>query len=148
MERGDDCGRGESHGMCGSKEREAAGKSQVSFGWLRDTYCPGNWRKRTKAGWGREAPNRIRSYGSFRVLPPPQLSTTSVLPVPASLRGFSPENWARCHKQPFENISIENVQVRSERGLLKTCKVCSRGSVFACSASEFENKSPGKHLHF
>lgn len=50
MKRGDDRGRGESHGMCGSEEREAAGKSGVSLGWLRDTYCPGNRRKRTKAG--------------------------------------------------------------------------------------------------
>lgn len=34
MERGDDRGRGESHGMCGSKEREAAGKSQSALaGW-------------------------------------------------------------------------------------------------------------------
>lgn len=31
-------------------ERESSWKSGVILGWLRDTYCSGNRRKRTKAG--------------------------------------------------------------------------------------------------
>lgn len=50
MEREDDPGRGGGAGHVEEWRTVPARKSRVILGWLRDTYCPGNRRRRIKAG--------------------------------------------------------------------------------------------------
>lgn len=132
MEREGDRGRGESHGMWRSEGKAPAGKDRVILGWLKDTSCPGNKRKGIKAGWVRKGSmwQDLELRIPWQSTPTPPDSITSVLTVPTSLIWLSPENWALCHKLPRDkNISIGNLQVWTDRSLLKTSKVCWRCDV-------------------
>lgn len=71
-----------------------------------------------------------------------------VLPEPTSLVRFSLENSALSHELYCLKTFLLRISSSEQRGVCSRPLGLFKMQCFACRASEFENESPGKHLHF